>query len=408
MRSVANSKNSLLDYQGPQLELELRMIKLASAIQEPLELLLARNNFSTIERRVYWWILSKISQFQTLSNNDELSVPSQNLVFNIPVMDLYVAINAVLPPKKPKASGRRKSTTEVTSEDTNTKPQSVKVITVSEPAPRGVLNNNLTYSYFKKVTRQLVQKSVIDVDHMATVDPSTREIGSLAIFPGVIYKNGMLVVEVNRLIVPAMCSLSKGYTKYDFKAAMSLESDYSQILYVRLCRFLDLEKWRVTIQELKTILNANTISYKRFSNFKQRVLTPTLDQINERTDIYVTYDQVTVSSKKREVIALSFTILRRDQGEKRKLRLEAESMLDEIGNIVSNGELQQKAQLIMGTNYSFSPAQVKLIINDDFKLAEFVRLDLQIRNGLLTIKTNPTRYIAAILFPTKRKELKPI
>ena len=407
MGRTSQTTNAILSKQGTQLEIELKMLKLASAIQEPLELLLAKNKFSLIDRRIYWWILAKLGTLQTLDASSPIEVPEQNLVFHIPIRELYVKFDCVLPPKAAKASGKKKLTSaelesdNLANEGANNEP-AVPVVAIR----RGVLNNKLSYSYFKKVAHELILKSVIQVDQMDTVDPKTRKVGSVAIFPHVFYENGYIEIEVSRLMVPAMCSLNRGYTKYQYLAAMSLETEYAQILYVRLCRFLDKKEWKISLVELKNLLNVTKDSYNRYSNFKKGVLKPIVAQINERTDIYVDYQELNSQFDRRATSDIVFTILRRDQGEKRLLRLETEATLDEIANTVSNVQLQQNAAHIMKQRYSFSASQEKLIINDEFKLAEFIRLDLQIDAGLVNVKTSPTRYIAAILFPTKGKALK--
>ena len=413
MSRNSEKTKAILSKQGTQLEIELKTLKLASAIQEPLELLLARNKFNLMDRRIYWWILSKMSTLQTLDTNSPVAVPEQNLVFHIPIRDLYVEIDCELPAKVAKASGKKKQLSAESEKATQGGTETAGTVTttvVSElnhSVRRGTLNSRLSYSYFKKVAVELIQKSVIVVDHMDTVDPKTRLTGALAIFPRVFYENGTLRIEVDRLIVPAMCSLNKGYTKYKYMAAMSLESEYAQILYVRLCRFLDKKEWKVSVVELKKLLNATNASYNRYSNFKQKILIPTLHQINERTDISVDYQELNSPFDKRATSEIVFTILRPDQGEKRLLRLQTEATLEDIGNTISNVQLQQTAAHIMDQRYSFSPAQQKIIINDEFKLAEFIRLDLQINGGVVKVKTSPTRYIASVLFPTRKVGVQP-
>ncbi|WP_374756000.1 replication initiation protein [Fibrisoma montanum] len=66
---------------------------------------------------------------------------------------------------------------------------------------------------------------------------------------------------------------------------MSLNSQYAQLLYTRLCKFLDTGIWRVSVDDLKIILEAQ--QYTRWSNFKQTVLARSMEEINQKTDIDV-------------------------------------------------------------------------------------------------------------------------
>ncbi|MBO0953310.1 replication initiation protein [Fibrella forsythiae] len=349
------------------------LLKLASVVQEPLDLLLAKNKhkLSVIDRRVYWWILGKMAALQTTNKDEPIPIPAENLVFSIPVGDLYL-----------QAAG------EAGGEPTQKK----KWV-------RGQLTSKLTYSTFKTIAEQLIERSIIVVDHMDIVDPTKRKVGAIAIFPRVYYENGILEVHVDRLIVPAMCTLSKGYTKYQREAAMALGHDYSQILYVRLCRFLDIHQWRVAVDELRVILEAT--SYNRYSNFKQKVLLPALREINQRTDITV---ELTENFAGRKVTDVHFTIyLRADasQQKAKKHRQETEASLIDIYGM--DLELRRsKALAILQQEYLFSAPQQQRILANEAQLNRFIELHFKIEEGLLRIKTSPTRYIASVLFPNSK------
>lgn len=179
---------------------------------------------------------------------------------------------------------------------------------------------------------------------------------------------------------------------------MSLGRDYSQILYVRLCRFLDLHQWRIKLSDLKEILEAT--SYERYSNFKQKVLAPCIEEINQRTDIYVECKEVRVG---RAVDALHFSIyLKQDKtNQQKQLRQEIDTDLRESIFTLNLPLRQANVQAILAKRYTFSAAQQKAILAEETKLDKFIELDYKIVNGLLKIKTTPTRYIASILFPVR-------
>lgn len=354
-----------------------QLLRLASVVQEPLDLLLAKNKhkLSVIDRRVYWYILAKMGELQTANRDEPLPIPAENLVFSIPVRDLYLS--------RPDVG----SAVDATSYQRKSK-------------QRGILTNKLTYSNFEAIAQQLIEKSIITVDHMDIVDPTKRKVGAIAIFPRVFYENGHLEVHVDRLIVPAMCTLGKGYAKFKRESAMSLGREYSQILYVRLCRFLDLHQWRVKVINLKEILEAT--SYERYSNFKQKVLGPCIEEINQRTDIYVECKEIRVG---RAVDVLHFSIyLKRDktnQQDKKQLRQEIDADLREGIFTLDLPLRQANVQAILSQRYTFSLAQQNVILAEEAKLDKFIELDYKIANGLLKIKTTPTRYIASVLFPTR-------
>lgn len=355
-----------------------QLLKLGSVVLEPLDLLLAKNKhkLSVIDRRVYWYILAKMGELQTANRDEPLAIPAENLVFFVPIRDLYLS----------------KPSTGSTGYEGLEEGKKIK--------QRGILTSKMTYSNFEAIAAQLVEKSIITVDHMDIIDPTKRKVGALAIFPRVFYENGFLEVHVDRLIVPAMCTLGKGYTKFRRESAMSLGRDYSQILYVRLCRFLDKHQWRVKVTDLKEILEAT--SYDRYSNFKQKVLTPSLEEINKRTDIHVECKEVRVG---RSIEMLHFLMSPQKNGEdyqsQKQLRQEVHADLQE-GILTLNVEIRRaNVEAILHQKYTFTVMQQKAIIMDIAKLDKFIELDYKINNNLLKIKTTSTRYIASVLFPAK-------
>ncbi|MBO0953138.1 replication initiation protein [Fibrella forsythiae] len=344
-------------------------ISIASIVQEPLELLLAKNKhrLSVFDRRIYWWILSRLARYQTTETNEPIPIPDQNLVFDIPVLDLY--------PKQ--ATGKQQKA-------------------AVDKKRRGSFSTEATYAHFKEIAKSLVEKSIIDVDHMTTIDPDSRQVGSIAIFPRALYRNGVMQVHLDRYIVPAMCMLGKGYTKYEREAAMSLSREASQILYVRLCRFLDFGYWSPSVDELRLILEAT--HYARYSNFKQRVLLPVVEELNTYSDLRVEFKEILEGIK---VVRIHFTIYARRDEPKLALKQLRESLQLELESVYAMSLEQRQAHALnaFSVHYSFTPLQQKQILENETRLNKFFELHLKITDGLISIKKSPTSYLAAILFP---------
>ncbi|MBO0953219.1 replication initiation protein [Fibrella forsythiae] len=359
--------------------------KLAQYVQEPLELLLAKTekHLSIYDRRIYWTILTKLASFQT-RHEEEVPVPMTNPVFLIPIRDLYPQFvrdqfdisdsgEQADPPLRSQASRRR----------------------------RGSLTAKIgTYSFFKSLAQDLVSKSVINIDHMTTLDPKNRLVGTIAIFPSVFYRDGILSVEVDRKVVPAMCMLGKGYTKFKREEALALSRTASQILYVRLCRLLDFRIWRTGLDELRVILEAE--SYARYSNFKQKVLLPVIQEINDYTDLFVSFSEV---KEGKAVVKIEFTFYHQAEKPKQELKQARQKLDVELDNIYALPLAQRRMQVadLIAKHYTFSATQRQLILENEGKLNQFIELHLKYIDGIITIKTSPTRYMAPILFPKARQ-----
>lgn len=365
-------------------EESLLMARLAPAFREPLELLLTRNQYNVMDRRIYWWVLSKLSHTQSARKDVVFALPPTDLTFHIPVRELYCVgelVDASSITDELKASA----------DDTNGRDAVFR-----RRSARGHFTIQPTYQHFKHIADGLVMKSIIKIDHMNLLDPASRVGGSISMFTDAFYQNGFLQVTVNRKLVPSMCRLSEGYTEVERQAAFSLASEYSQLLYVQFCRWADLGKWVIDPVELQRVLGAET--YNRYSNFKQRVLIPAMQEINLRTGLVVELEEVLT---RRKVTSLRFVILSRKAQAKAQIRQAVEQIIDEVQNYSASDKLSSVVE-VMTTKYTFSREQERAIVANETLMNEFIRLGSLIDGGLVTIKTSPTRYIASILFPTEK------
>lgn len=368
----------------------LFVARLAPAFREPLELLLTRNQYNVIDRRIYWWVLSKLGHLQTAQKDAVLEMPSIDLSFKIPVRELYCA---------GELAEARLTTDEAVDSLAMTTPESQEVVPRRRSA-RGHFTIQPTYQHFKQVADGLVMKSIIKIDHMNLLDPASRVGGSISMFTDALYQNGFLHVTLNRKLVPTMCRLSEGYTEVERQAAFALSSEYSQLLYVQFCRWVDLGKWNVSLTELQRVLGAET--YHRYSNFKQRVLVPAMQEIDLRTGLAVEVEEVRTGKK---VTSLRFTIRSQKMAAKAQTRQAVEQIIEEVQNYSVSDKLSSVIE-VMATKYTFSREQERAIIANEKMMNEFIRLGSLIDGGVLTIKTSPTRYIASILFPSSKPKQK--
>ena len=191
--------------------------------KEPLILLLAKNEFTVLERRIYWLILNQIEQGFNIDQD-----LFQNKVFHIPLSAL---------------------------KETNVK--------------------RLKETAEKLMARKVKYES-----------PNDDKFDHIIPFPEVRYdgKKGFIEVYMYARIVPYFMELKKGYSEYELYAALSLVSEYAQRLYTLLSRWKDTGIWfNVSIEEFKVLMGAE--GYNDFFNLKKRVIEIAQKEINEKTDI---------------------------------------------------------------------------------------------------------------------------
>ncbi len=95
-------------------------------------------------------------------------------------------------------------------------------------------------------------------------------------------------IKFHEDMMPFLQHLKTEYTQYKLWYTMTMRSEYSLRLYELLKSVAGKELWYFEIDELKRIFMCE--SYTRFNNFKQRVIDPAIAEINEKTDITVTYE----------------------------------------------------------------------------------------------------------------------
>ncbi len=115
-------------------------------------------------------------------------------------------------------------------------------------------------------------------------------------------------------VVPLITRLEQHFTSYQLKQVAQLTSKYAIRLYEMLIA------WRATgkvpeieLSEFRNRLGIGDSEYTAMNNFKSRVLEPSIKQINEHTDITVTYEQ---HKRGRTISGFSFRFKQKQEAKK--------------------------------------------------------------------------------------------
>ncbi len=115
-------------------------------------------------------------------------------------------------------------------------------------------------------------------------------------------------------VVPLITRLEEHFTSYELEQVAQLQSKYATRLYEILIAWRSTGKTPVlTIDEFRKQIGVIDSEYKIISNFKLRVLEPSIKQINDLTDIAVTYEQ---HKKGRTITGFSFRFKQKQQAKK--------------------------------------------------------------------------------------------
>lgn len=95
---------------------------------------------------------------------------------------------------------------------------------------------------------------------------------------------------------------------YKPSESIALTGKYSKQLYYHLCSKSKLKKYTDTISDLNSRLNSDY----EYKDFKRRILKPALEEINEKTDLNITYteNKNKLKSGQQSVGSITFNITR--------------------------------------------------------------------------------------------------
>lgn len=107
-------------------------------------------------------------------------------------------------------------------------------------------------------------------------------------------------------VAPLITLLEKNFTSYELEQVSELNSKYAVRLYEIVIAWRSTGKTpMIAIDELRERLGVLDGDYQITGDFKKRVLDYALKQINEKTDITITYEQ---HKNGRKIIGFTFTI----------------------------------------------------------------------------------------------------
>ena len=115
-------------------------------------------------------------------------------------------------------------------------------------------------------------------------------------------------------VVPLITRLEQHFTSYQMKQVAQLTGKYAIRLYELLIAWREVGKVpQINLAEFRNRIGVEDDEYMRMSDFKIRVLEPSIKQINEHTDINVTYEQ---HKKGRSITGFSFKLKQKQQAKK--------------------------------------------------------------------------------------------
>lgn len=124
-----------------------------------------------------------------------------------------------------------------------------------------------------------------------------------------IKNDAMLECSVSPKLKPFLLELKENFKSYDLKYILDMQSEYSIRIYELLKKAERMGYFEIDLEELQELLQVPD-SFKRYDNFKRKVLQVTSIEIAKLTDIYFDFQEIKHGKK---VAKIKFIIKRNIQ-----------------------------------------------------------------------------------------------
>lgn len=160
-------------------------------------------------------------------------------------------------------------------------------------------------------------------------------------------------LQIAPVVIPYISNLESRFTAYQLKNVSQMTSFYAIRLYELLAQYKTISTRSIDLVELKEFLGATEKAYERMDNFKKKVLDLSVNQVNQFTDLMISYESV---KSGRSISGYIFKIQCKDSAKstiKPKLTTSAEnSKRPVLSTEISLGERSLLRQLVKKTGRS--------------------------------------------------------
>lgn len=157
------------------------------------------------------------------------------------------------------------------------------------------------YKELKETINSLYNRNVKIYNRESNVEGEFRWVQKKLYFNN----DGYAEVTLTDELVPFLSELQETFTMYDIENVSGMKSVYAIRMYELLKQFKIFGKRKITLDWLKERLQIEGI-YSAFADLKRRVIDPSLKEINEHSDLSVSYSLDKQNGRKVKEIEFSF------------------------------------------------------------------------------------------------------
>jgi plasmid replication initiation protein len=179
------------------------------------------------------------------------------------------------------------------------------------------------------------------------------------------YHKGTAIIEVaiSSAIIPYIIDLKEKFTVFKLENILYLNSSYAIKLYQILAQYKQIGEREIAVDEIKNMLGINEQkTYKLFAKIKVKVLEISKREINEKTDLTISYSTIKTGKK---ITSIKFKITQKPNQE-----IQAKKEFEKyISQLPEGNNLKAMFQ-----NYGFNQASIKIEFQK-FSLEKIINYD---------------------------------
>lgn len=248
------------------------------------------------------------------------------------------------------------------------------------------LKGHAKYEEIKEVALRLQEKTLFIPDEKGFI--TTNWVASQRYIEG----EGMIELSFSPYLKPYLLQLKTAFTSYRLSNILSLKSGYTIRLYELMKKWQHLGRWECSVDSLREKMGATSKAYSLYGNFKNKILLPSVEELNEHTDLFVGYKEI---KKGRKVEKIEFSIqhsaekeIRLPQSKQEPEQPKNEEVRERLNSLANGYQFDNMyfSQLYQGALVVFSD-QAELELE---RLIRYVNEEKTVKNPLGFIKSKIT------------------
>ncbi len=192
------------------------------------------------------------------------------------------------------------------------------VVNISDFAQLANLSKDDLYRELRELAEGLTSKVLLIPEHFDAETGKTVKLITSWFSDALISPNGegYFAVEISRNLKPYLLQVKREFFKFKLQQVMQMRSAYGIRLYQWLKRWQYRRKITISVSDLRGVMGAAqagkrgkfTTTLVPYADFKRRAVQPAVDEINEKSDLRVSFSEIKVKGSKA-VESLSFLVI---------------------------------------------------------------------------------------------------